>query len=512
MSTEKFRTREQILAAKYWSGEDTGRAYLYSLLAPLEGKPQIPDERLLEGVNGLIGNEERRIYEDYRALYQFLTFENGAMQAYEYAVKAEIAELRSYLLNASVTETYFTGLFEESIKVTTEEFSKIADRTARNITGESGFAHRYFDIDDITDMIVYYSTMQEGFLFSPATYNNARALLGSDLPEIQSEPSPENLPLYNSELKLIDDILDYADIAGNPMIDALVFMPKAQQAALRDSLCMRLSNTKNYDRYKNKPTMNGKFKQFREYMRQWFKDIKISGHTLYYSGFTCFFLLARHTDTIFYDCVRKKNGVAIISKGAETAENRSNVQYTESPPSSPAFLDDSHNVVTEELRHDGGLLSLCKKRTQAYQELTTRPQAHRETYLFLYAYNKFIELIADRVRMPALKLLQNDLTHLEEAAAEYEDYIDYILARVTGDIEPAINKPYALNSSERKKLKAFFEGLPRLNLEPPTYKEEGIDRVKHLIKELGIFSVYPTKLIKIIQNGGENNEPTITSN
>ena len=114
--------------------------------------------------------------------------------------------------------------------------------------------------------------------------------------------------------------------------------------------------------------------------------------------------------------------------------------------------------------------------------------------------------------MPALKLLQNDLTHLEEAAAEYEGYIDYIIARVTGDIEPTISKPYALNSSERKKLKAFFEGLPRPNLEPPTYKEEGIERVKHLIKELGIFSVYPTKLIKIIQNGGENNEPTVTNN
>ena len=512
MSTEKFRTREQILAAKYWSGEDTGRAYLYSLLAPLEGKPQIPDERLLEGVNGLIGNEERRIYEDYRALYQFLTFENGAMQALEYAVKAEIAELREYLLNASVTETYFTGLFEESIKVTTEEFSKISDRTVRNITGESGFAHRYFDIDDITDMIVYYCTMKEGFVFSPATYNNARALLGSDLPEIQSEPSPENLPLYNSELKIIDDILEYADILGNPMIDALVYMSKAQQAALRDSLCMRLSNTKNYDRYKSKPTMNGKFTQFREYMRQWFKDVTISGHTLYYSGFTCFFLLARHTDTIFYDCVRKKNGVAIISKSAETAENCSNVQYVGYPPDESPFIDISHNNITEELRRGGGLLSLCKKRTQVYQELTMRPQAHRETYLFLCAYNKFIELIADRVKMPALKLLQNDLTHLEEAAAEYEGYIDYIIARVTGDIEPDISKPYALNSSERKKLKAFFEGLPRPNLEPPTYKEEGIERVKHLIKELGIFSVYPTKLIKIIQNGGENNEPTTSIN
>lgn len=511
MSTEKFRTREQILAAKYWSGEDTGRAYLYSLLAPLEGKPQIPDERLLEGVNGLIGNEERRIYEDYRALYQFLTFENGAMQAFEYAVKAEISELRGYLMNTSITETYFTGLLEESIKVTTEEFSKISDRTARNITGEGGFEHRYFDIDDIVDMIVYYSTMQEGFLFSPATYNNARALLGSDLPEIQSEPSHKNLPLYNSELKLIDDILEYADIMGNPLIDELIPMKKAQQAALRDSLCMRLSNSTNYDRYKAKPTMNNKFTKFREYMREWFSDTKISGHTLYYSGFTCFFLLARHTDTIFYDCVRKKNGVAIISKEAETPGNLSNVQYMASAPNAPAYFDASHNDVTEELRHNEGLLSLCKKRTQKYTELTTRPQAHRETYLFLCAYNKFIELIADRVKMPALKLLQNDLTHLEEAAADYEDYIDYIIARVTGDIDPAISKPYALNNSERKKLKAFFEGLPKPHLEPPTYKEEGIDRVKHLIKELGIFSVYPTKLIKIIQNGGENNEPTATN-
>lgn len=509
MSTEKFRTREQILASKYWSGEDVGRAYIYSLLAPLEGKPQIPDERLVAGVSALIGNEERRIYEDYRALYQFLTFENGQMQALEYACKAEMAELKGYLTNASAYESYFSSLYADSIRVTTEDFAKIANRTVQNITGESGHGHRYFDIDDIVDMLVYYSTMQEGLVFTPGTYNNARALLGSELPEIKTRPSKANMPLYNRECSVLADILDAADIDSNPQIDAFRDMPKAQRAALRDTLCMRISNTTNYERYKSNPTMSGKYTEFREYMRQWFADVKISGHTLYYDGFACFFLLARHTDTIFYDCERKNNGVAIVPNIKDAPadfENRYNVQYEKAPPEEPCFVDLSCNYYTKQLRSENGLLSLCKKRTQVYKELMERPQAHEETYFFLCAYNKFIDLIADRVKIPSLKLLKNDLTHLEEAAKDYETNILFILDRIEGTIELELASPYVLTSAERRKLKDFFLNLPFAELKEPPYKEEAVERVKHLIKELGIFSVYPTKLIKILQNGGEENE------
>lgn len=513
MSTEKFRTREQILASKHWSGEDVGRAYIYSLLAPLEGKPQIPDERLVAGVSALIGNEERRIYEDYRGLYQFLTFENGFMQALEYACKAEMWELTGYLSKASSCEGYYASVCTESIRVMPKEFAKITNRTAQNITGESGHGHRYFGIDDIVDMIVYYSTMQDGLIYTPETYNNVRGLLGSELPEIKARPSKANMPLYNRECSVLADILDAADIGANPQIDAFRDMSKAQRAALRDSLCMRISNTTNYERYKSNPTMSDKFKEFRDYMRQWFGDVKISGHTLYYNGFTCFFILARHTDTIFYDCKRKKNGVVILPnpEGAPLyIERRPNVEYVEADPSKPAFADISFTPELIKDRANNGLLSLCRKRAFEYTELMQRPAAHEETYYFLSAYNKFLELIADRVKIPSLNLLKNDLTPLEEAAKDHERNIDLIIDRINGTaaagVMSALVPDYVLTAAERRKLKDFFYNLPFAVLEEPQYKEEAVERVKHLIKELGIFSVYPTKLIKILQNGGEENE------
>lgn len=508
MSTEKFRTREQILSSKHWSGEDTGRAYLYSLIAPLEDKPQIPDERLLEGLRSLVGNDEQKAYDEYKALYQFLTFENGQMQALEYAVKAEIAELRSYIMTAGTAEFIYTSLITDSIKVKPAEFAKIAERTVQNITGESGYEPRYFDIDDIVDLLVYQSTMKDGLVLTPDGYNSARELLGSGIPEIKTKPPKADMLMFNQESSILCDVIDYADVDLNPQIDRLRDMTKAQRAALRDSLCKRLSNSTNYAEYKARPTMNSKFTEFREDMWRQFPGLKISGLTLYYFGFSCFFLLARHSDTIFYDCKRKHNGIAITPNldASLALESRPNVEYRSSTPDEPAFVDLSYSQENKRIRDNGGISSLCKKRSQVYKELMTRPRAHIETYLFLSAYNKFIDIVADRIKMPSLKLLKNDLTPLEEYATDYNSLICFTVEQIDGTVPPEITAPYVLTAAERRKFLDFFKELPRITFKRQKYKPELVEQVKERISSLGIFSLYPTNLIMMLSNGGENDE------
>lgn len=509
MSTEKFRTREQILSSKYWSGEDTGRAYLYSLIAPLEGKPQIPDERLLEGVGSLVGNIEKKAYEGYKALYQFITFENGQMQALEFATQAQIAELEKIAVGAGAGETTATSIFSESIKVSPEEFARITERTVQNITGESGYEPRYFDIDDIVDLLAYQSTIKgDPLILSPDVYNRVKELLGSELPEINTEPPVEYLIMFNSESSALTRLLTYVDVEANPQIDRLRDMTKAQRAALRDSLCKRLSNSTNYAEYKANPTMNSKFTEFREDMRARYGELKVSGLTLYYYGFSCFFLLVRHSDTVFYDCERKRNGVAVIPglPGVEAeGERRANVMLEKSSPDKPAFYDVWCNDYTKQWREENGLASISKKRSASYKKLMEQPGDIVQSFSTLCAYNELIDLIADRVKMPSLELLKNDLTHLIKDGEHYSLYLDYMLAKTTGDL-PADNPPFLLTASERRKYKAFAEALPRIELKEPTYTADSIAQVKEYIKDLEIFSLYPVNLITILENGGESNE------
>lgn len=511
MSTEKFRTREQILASKNWSGEDTGRAYLYSLIAPLEGKQQIPDERLLKGVSSLVGDSEKKAYEGYKALYQFLTFECGQAQALEFAVKAEIGELNSRVLKASTSEDIVTKRFSESIKVSAEEYSKIVERTVQHITGEGEEKNpRFFDIDDIVDMIVYESTITgEKLVFSPDIYNKARELLGSELPAIKEEPDKYYRLLFNDESATLCKLTSYVAMEMNPQIDHLRDMTKAQRAALRDSLCKRISNAANYADYKDKPTMNSKFTEFREDMRARYGDLKISGLTLYYFGFSCFFLLARHTDTVFYDCERKGNGVAIIpglpGVGSDAA-NHANIAFNSaSTPLEPSFFDVSCNDFLKKWREENGLASILKKRSQEYKELAEKPKELEQSYAFLCSYNEFIDLIAARIRMPSLSLLKNDISYLEKNAAEYSTSLEYVYSKVTGGAPTNIAQPYLLTPSERRKYKGLLEELPRMWFKKPEFKPDIVGNVRAAIRDLGIFSIYPVNLIEALA-GGESNE------
>ena len=184
-------------------------------------------------------------------------------------------------------------------------------------------------------------------------------------------------------------------------------------------------------------------------------------------------------ETSFFGPVARQRGVAIVANNF---------------PCRPGCLDVNDYFIEPELDCFQEMMSL-----EHAEELEDKIEYFRSGLMLdglkkQTAYNKFFELVAERLNIPEFTVFCTDSSEIESQINDFNIQRDEMENEIAGDGTEFENRKRILNK--------IFKPIDISNIQPKT---ENINKVREKLKDISVFRSSLDKLVNILLDDGENN-------